>query len=173
MATTTNIDGGELRALGQVRSGAPAFTPRLASGIVQQSDAIANRWAPESSAATAQAPALRALTFVDRLLAPHRPFIEGTSGRAPFASSSPSASSDSVAGQAGASWWMFPVPWYAEKMAAAAQQASRGRPVVASGGVACIPDLLALRDAGVSGVVLGAALHQGRFTLPEALEALR
>ncbi|GGK61214.1 HisA/HisF-related TIM barrel protein [Ornithinimicrobium pekingense] len=46
-------------------------------------------------------------------------------------------------------------------------------PVVASGGVAGIPDLLALRDAGVSGVVLGAALHHGRFTLPDALEALR
>ena len=48
-----------------------------------------------------------------------------------------------------------------------------GGPVVASGGVSGIADLLALRDAGVVGVVLGAALHQGRFTLPEALEALR
>jgi hypothetical protein len=140
MATTTNIDGGELRALGQVRSGAPAFTPRLASGLVQQSDSIANRWAPESSAATAQAPALRALTFVDRLLAPHRPFIEGTSGRAPFTTTSPSA--DSVAGQAGASWWMFPVPWYADNMAAAAQQATRARPVVASSGGAPQTDVV-------------------------------
>jgi phosphoribosyl isomerase A len=46
-------------------------------------------------------------------------------------------------------------------------------PVVASGGVAGIADLLALRDAGVVGIVLGAALHHGRFTLSDALEALR
>lgn len=46
-------------------------------------------------------------------------------------------------------------------------------PVVASGGVATTADLLALRGAGVAGVVLGAALHHGRFTLPDALEALR
>ncbi|GAA1167513.1 bifunctional 1-(5-phosphoribosyl)-5-((5-phosphoribosylamino) methylidenea mino)imidazole-4-carboxamide isomerase/phosphoribosylanthranilate isomerase PriA [Ornithinimicrobium humiphilum] len=46
-------------------------------------------------------------------------------------------------------------------------------PVVASGGVAGLDDLLVLRDAGVSGAVLGAALHSGRFTLPDALEALR
>lgn len=46
-------------------------------------------------------------------------------------------------------------------------------PVVASGGVSGIADLLALRDAGASGVVLGAALHTGRVTLPDALEALR
>lgn len=46
-------------------------------------------------------------------------------------------------------------------------------PVVASGGVSSIDDLLRLRDAGVSGVVLGAALHQGRFTLAAALEAVR
>jgi phosphoribosyl isomerase A len=46
-------------------------------------------------------------------------------------------------------------------------------PVVASGGVAGVTDLLALRDAGVRGVVLGAALHSGRLTLPDALEALR
>lgn len=45
-------------------------------------------------------------------------------------------------------------------------------PVVASGGVATVADLLALRDLGVAGVVLGAALHHGRFTLPDALEAL-
>lgn len=46
-------------------------------------------------------------------------------------------------------------------------------PVVASGGVAGVDDLLRLRDAGVRGVVLGAALHQGRFTIRQAREALR
>jgi phosphoribosyl isomerase A len=46
-------------------------------------------------------------------------------------------------------------------------------PVIASGGVAGTTDLLALRDVGVAGVVLGAALHHGRLTLHDALEALR
>ena len=48
-----------------------------------------------------------------------------------------------------------------------------GAPVVASGGVAGVEDLLALRAAGVRGVVLGAALHSGTITLKHALEALR
>lgn len=45
--------------------------------------------------------------------------------------------------------------------------------VIASGGVASLEDLVALRDlteVGVRGVVLGAALYHGAFTLPEALE---
>ena len=46
-------------------------------------------------------------------------------------------------------------------------------PVVASGGVAGVGDLLALRAAGVGGVVLGAVLHSGTISLHDALEALR
>ena len=48
-----------------------------------------------------------------------------------------------------------------------------GGQVIASGGVASLDDLARLRtlaDAGVSGVVLGAALYHGAFTLEEALE---
>lgn len=45
--------------------------------------------------------------------------------------------------------------------------------VIASGGVASLEDLRRLRSlvmVGVTGVVLGAALYRGAFTLPEALE---
>jgi phosphoribosylformimino-5-aminoimidazole carboxamide ribotide isomerase len=45
-------------------------------------------------------------------------------------------------------------------------------PVVASGGVATIEDVLALRGAGAAAAVVGSALYEGRFTLPEARRAL-
>jgi phosphoribosylformimino-5-aminoimidazole carboxamide ribotide isomerase len=45
-------------------------------------------------------------------------------------------------------------------------------PVVASGGVAAIDDVLALREAGAAAVVVGSALYEGEFTLEEAREAL-
>ena len=41
-------------------------------------------------------------------------------------------------------------------------------PVVASGGVATIEDVRALKDAGAAAVVVGTALYEGRFTLKEA-----
>jgi len=44
-------------------------------------------------------------------------------------------------------------------------------PVVASGGVATIADILALRDAGAAAVVVGTALYEGAFTLDAAMEA--
>lgn len=45
-------------------------------------------------------------------------------------------------------------------------------PVVASGGVADLDDLRALRAAGAAGAVLGAALYHGAFTLSQAKEAV-
>ncbi|WP_225332838.1 1-(5-phosphoribosyl)-5-[(5-phosphoribosylamino)methylideneamino]imidazole-4-carboxamide isomerase [Halomicrobium urmianum] len=45
-------------------------------------------------------------------------------------------------------------------------------PVVASGGVATIDDVRALRDAGASAVVVGSALYEGQFALEEAQEAV-
>lgn len=45
-------------------------------------------------------------------------------------------------------------------------------PVVASGGIASLADLLALRDLGVAGIVLGASLYHGDIQLPAALAAL-
>ncbi len=45
-------------------------------------------------------------------------------------------------------------------------------PVVASGGVATVDDVVALRDAGAGAVVVGSALYEGRFTLAEARDAL-
>ncbi len=42
-------------------------------------------------------------------------------------------------------------------------------PIIASGGVACLADLAALRDIGVEGVIVGKALYEGRFTLKEAI----
>lgn len=45
-------------------------------------------------------------------------------------------------------------------------------PVVASGGVATIDDIRALRNVGASAAVVGSALYEGRFTLDEALVAI-
>jgi phosphoribosylformimino-5-aminoimidazole carboxamide ribotide isomerase len=45
-------------------------------------------------------------------------------------------------------------------------------PVVASGGVATLDDVRALRDAGAAAVVVGSALYEGAFTLSEARAAL-
>ena len=44
-------------------------------------------------------------------------------------------------------------------------------PVVASGGVATLADVRALREAGAAAVVVGTALYEGRFTLREAMDA--
>jgi phosphoribosylformimino-5-aminoimidazole carboxamide ribotide isomerase len=44
-------------------------------------------------------------------------------------------------------------------------------PVVASGGVATLADVRALKRAGASAVVVGTALYEGRFTLREAQRA--
>ncbi|KAF0845025.1 1-(5-phosphoribosyl)-5-[(5-phosphoribosylamino)methylideneamino] imidazole-4-carboxamide isomerase [Nocardia caishijiensis] len=49
-------------------------------------------------------------------------------------------------------------------------------PVVASGGISVLDDLVAiagLTDDGVEGAIIGKALYAGRFTLPEALAAVR
>ena len=59
----------------------------------------------------------------------------------------------------------------------AAVLASTGLPIVASGGVASIPDLTRLRDLRVggrslAGAIVGTALYEGRFTLEEALAAV-
>ncbi|MCW1248826.1 bifunctional 1-(5-phosphoribosyl)-5-((5-phosphoribosylamino)methylideneamino)imidazole-4-carboxamide isomerase/phosphoribosylanthranilate isomerase PriA [Acaricomes phytoseiuli] len=48
-----------------------------------------------------------------------------------------------------------------------------GKPVVASGGIATLDDLRALRDLvplGLEGAIVGKALYSGAFTLPEALD---
>ncbi|WP_411967563.1 1-(5-phosphoribosyl)-5-[(5-phosphoribosylamino)methylideneamino]imidazole-4-carboxamide isomerase [Haloferax sp. YSSS75] len=44
-------------------------------------------------------------------------------------------------------------------------------PVVASGGVASLDDIVALRDAGAAATVVGTALYEGRFTLEDAMDA--
>jgi phosphoribosylformimino-5-aminoimidazole carboxamide ribotide isomerase len=46
-------------------------------------------------------------------------------------------------------------------------------PVIASGGVARLEDLIALSGTGVEGVVVGTALYEKKFTLEEALEAVK
>lgn len=43
-------------------------------------------------------------------------------------------------------------------------------PVIASGGIASLDDLDALRNAGVRAAVVGRALYEGNFTVEEALE---
>jgi phosphoribosylformimino-5-aminoimidazole carboxamide ribonucleotide (ProFAR) isomerase len=51
-------------------------------------------------------------------------------------------------------------------------------PVMASGGISAIGDLVVLAEvaaagANLEGAIVGKALYAGRFTLPEALEAMR
>lgn len=48
---------------------------------------------------------------------------------------------------------------------------SLGASVIASGGVAGLEDLGAVRDAGLAGAIVGRALYEGKFTLQEALAA--
>lgn len=56
-------------------------------------------------------------------------------------------------------------------LAAAAQATTI--PVIASGGVATLADLAALKAVpGIAGVISGKALYEGRFTVAQALEAL-
>ena len=50
--------------------------------------------------------------------------------------------------------------------------ASTRAAVIASGGIATVADLVAVRDLGCSGAIVGRALYEGRFTVPEALAAL-
>jgi phosphoribosylformimino-5-aminoimidazole carboxamide ribotide isomerase len=53
--------------------------------------------------------------------------------------------------------------------------ASSSVPVIASGGIGCMADLLSLlplEPLGVSGVIVGRALYDGRVDLAEAVRAL-
>jgi phosphoribosylformimino-5-aminoimidazole carboxamide ribotide isomerase len=50
-----------------------------------------------------------------------------------------------------------------------AEVLAAGVPVLAAGGIASLDDLLALRDLGCEGAVVGSALWSGRFELAEAL----
>jgi phosphoribosylformimino-5-aminoimidazole carboxamide ribotide isomerase len=45
-----------------------------------------------------------------------------------------------------------------------------GARVIASGGVATLADLRAIRDAGLAGAIVGRALYERRFTVAEAVE---
>jgi phosphoribosylformimino-5-aminoimidazole carboxamide ribotide isomerase len=48
-----------------------------------------------------------------------------------------------------------------------------GAPVIASGGVSCLADVVALADIpNLGGVITGKAVYEGRFTIAEALTAL-
>jgi phosphoribosylformimino-5-aminoimidazole carboxamide ribotide isomerase len=48
-----------------------------------------------------------------------------------------------------------------------------GARVIGSGGIAGIEDIRAACAVGLAGVIVGRALYEGRFTLPQALEAAR
>jgi len=51
--------------------------------------------------------------------------------------------------------------------------AKTGRPVVASGGIATLDDIAALRELvplGLEGAILGKSLYAGRFSLEQALQ---
>ena len=43
--------------------------------------------------------------------------------------------------------------------------------IVASGGIARVEDIVAVRGAGCAGVIIGRALYEGRISLADALEA--
>jgi len=46
-------------------------------------------------------------------------------------------------------------------------------PVIASGGVTSLNDLVKLAGTGVEGVVVGTALYEGKFTLEQAMEVVK
>jgi phosphoribosylformimino-5-aminoimidazole carboxamide ribotide isomerase len=48
-----------------------------------------------------------------------------------------------------------------------------GVDVIAAGGIGALKDLVALKEVGVAGVVVGKALYEGRFTLKEAIEKVK
>lgn len=50
--------------------------------------------------------------------------------------------------------------------------ADLGLDVIASGGVATLDDIQAVREAGLGGAIVGRALYEGRFTVREALACL-
>jgi len=52
---------------------------------------------------------------------------------------------------------------------AGARALGSGLEVIISGGIASLDDLRAVRAAGLSGAIVGRALHEARFTLAEAL----
>jgi phosphoribosylformimino-5-aminoimidazole carboxamide ribonucleotide (ProFAR) isomerase len=52
---------------------------------------------------------------------------------------------------------------------AGARALGNGLEVIVSGGIASLDDLRAVRAAGLSGAIVGRALHEARFTLTEAL----
>lgn len=45
--------------------------------------------------------------------------------------------------------------------------------IIASGGIGCLEDILALKDTGVEGVIVGKALYTGRVDLKEAIDKVR
>ncbi len=47
-----------------------------------------------------------------------------------------------------------------------------GAQVIASGGVSSLDDLRRIAGAGLAGAIVGRALYEGRFALPEALAAV-
>lgn len=48
-----------------------------------------------------------------------------------------------------------------------------GMEIIGSGGVSALTDVLAFRDAGCAGAILGRALYENAFTLEEALAAVK
>jgi phosphoribosylformimino-5-aminoimidazole carboxamide ribotide isomerase len=51
-----------------------------------------------------------------------------------------------------------------------------GKSVIASGGVSELADLRALKELalkGVSGAIVGKAIYEGRFSVPEALKEVK
>jgi phosphoribosylformimino-5-aminoimidazole carboxamide ribotide isomerase len=48
---------------------------------------------------------------------------------------------------------------------------AQGAAVIASGGVSSLDDLRRIAEAGLAGAIVGRALYEGRFDLPQALEA--
>ena len=48
-----------------------------------------------------------------------------------------------------------------------------GMDVIGSGGVSCLDDLRALRNAGCAGAILGRAMYEGAFTVEEAIAAVK
>jgi len=115
------INSQEPRALTAALAG-PAFRTRSAGMAVHAATRHVERWAPEANANRVRS--LRALGFVDRLVAP---WIESAQRSASLRLFSQYATRGPSEREGGAVSWVFPRPWYQDEldwMAAARQQAA-------------------------------------------------
>lgn len=120
MAIEEPTGGTEPRALSAALSG-PAFTPRVGNAAMHVANRHVERWAPEATAN--QQRSMRALGFVDRLIAPWMETAQHSASLRLLTQYRQAGLAEHEGRQVS---WVFPRPWYRDEldwMAAAREQA--------------------------------------------------